>query len=256
MKEAFKKIIIRGPYTAIYGNSFKYIKGIAAGSIGAIITDPPFGQQHLLKSLYGRRELGHRTIKNDTSLFWLEDFARECYRVLPSKGWAVFFWQWRTIFEPIKAMKAAGFELKTVGVWNKKNGGLGTGLTEAYENILFFRKGKARENYLRPNVFTKFRGLGRPLHPHQKPAELFGELIRLLTKPGDLVCDFFAGSFANGEAAIKNGRRFRGVELDNTPENLYFDKGAGRLLRVYQKAQKKLKFKQTFERPGVQKIAF
>jgi hypothetical protein len=51
-------------------------------------------------------------------------------------------------------------------------------------------------------------------HPNQKPVALLEKLIRRSTDPGDLVIDPFSGTGAVGEAALRTGRRFLGVEID------------------------------------------
>jgi tRNA G10 N-methylase Trm11 len=53
------------------------------------------------------------------------------------------------------------------------------------------------------------------LHPTQKPIALMSRLILDHTKPNDLVIDPFCGSGSTGIAAVMNGRRFIGIELDD-----------------------------------------
>lgn len=53
-------------------------------------------------------------------------------------------------------------------------------------------------------------------HPARFPVALPSFFIKMLTKPGDLVLDPFAGSAVTGEAAEKLGRRWIGCELDPT----------------------------------------
>lgn len=53
----------------------------------------------------------------------------------------------------------------------------------------------------------------RGLHPTQKPIELMEYLILSHTKEGDIVLDFTMGSGTTGVAALKNNRRFVGIEL-------------------------------------------
>jgi site-specific DNA-methyltransferase (adenine-specific) len=50
-------------------------------------------------------------------------------------------------------------------------------------------------------------------HEAKFPLELPRRVIQLLTDPGDLVIDCFAGSGTSGVAAIQEGRRFVGIEL-------------------------------------------
>lgn len=51
-------------------------------------------------------------------------------------------------------------------------------------------------------------------HPTVKPTELMRYLCRLVTPPGGLIVDPFAGSGSTGKAAILEGFRFVGFELD------------------------------------------
>jgi site-specific DNA-methyltransferase (adenine-specific) len=51
-------------------------------------------------------------------------------------------------------------------------------------------------------------------HPCVKPLALMRWLVRLVTQPGDLVLDPFAGSGTTGMACKAEGRRFIGIELD------------------------------------------
>lgn len=51
-------------------------------------------------------------------------------------------------------------------------------------------------------------------HPTQKPVALLQRIIRFWCPPGGLVLDPFLGSGTTGVAAVLEGRRFVGVELD------------------------------------------
>ena len=50
----------------------------------------------------------------------------------------------------------------------------------------------------------------------QKPLGVLERIVKVHSRPGDLVVDFFAGSGTTGEAAAKNGRRF--LLIDSNPE--------------------------------------
>lgn len=62
-------------------------------------------------------------------------------------------------------------------------------------------------------------------HPTPKPVPLLGRLIRNSSAPGDVVLDPFMGSGSTGVAAMRLGRKFVGVELNNT----YYRKARERL---------------------------
>jgi len=51
-------------------------------------------------------------------------------------------------------------------------------------------------------------------HPTVKPADLMRYLCRLVTPPGGTVLDPFMGSGSTGKAAMLEGFRFIGIEMD------------------------------------------
>ena len=60
------------------------------------------------------------------------------------------------------------------------------------------------------------RGREKTGYPTQKPLGVLSRLIKIHTRPGDLVLDFFAGSGSLGEAAAKLERDF--ILIDSNPE--------------------------------------
>ena len=53
-------------------------------------------------------------------------------------------------------------------------------------------------------------------YPTQKPLGILRRIIKVSSKPGDLVLDFFAGSGTTGMAASENGRKF--IMIDSNKE--------------------------------------
>jgi site-specific DNA-methyltransferase (adenine-specific) len=53
-------------------------------------------------------------------------------------------------------------------------------------------------------------------HPTQKPEKLLAKIILASSKPGDVVFDPFLGSGTTSVVAKKLGRRFVGIEKDET----------------------------------------
>ena len=56
----------------------------------------------------------------------------------------------------------------------------------------------------------------RGYHPTQKPVALYDYLIRTYTNDGDTVLDIAMGSGTTGVAAVQLGRKFIGIEIDET----------------------------------------
>jgi DNA modification methylase len=66
-----------------------------------------------------------------------------------------------------------------------------------------------------PNTIVYSGGLGKDkIHPTQKPVEVLEYFIELLSNPGDLVLDTFAGSGSTGIACHNTGRDCILVERD------------------------------------------
>lgn len=59
-------------------------------------------------------------------------------------------------------------------------------------------------------------GKERTGYPTQKPVKILDRIVRVHSRPSDVVMDFFAGSGTTGEAATKNGRQF--LLVDNQRE--------------------------------------
>jgi site-specific DNA-methyltransferase (adenine-specific) len=53
-------------------------------------------------------------------------------------------------------------------------------------------------------------------YPTQKPLGILERIVKVHSRPGDTVLDYFAGSGTTGEAAARNGRDF--VLIDSNPE--------------------------------------
>jgi DNA modification methylase len=66
-----------------------------------------------------------------------------------------------------------------------------------------------------PNTITYSGGLGKnKIHPTQKPTEILEYFIELLSNPGDLVLDTFAGSGSTGIACQSRNRNAILIERD------------------------------------------
>jgi DNA modification methylase len=63
------------------------------------------------------------------------------------------------------------------------------------------------------------------LHPTQKPVPLMEYMIRTYTKEGEIVLDFCFGSGTTGVACVKTNRNFVGIELDKE----YYEIGKQRI---------------------------
>jgi len=122
------------------------------------------------------------------------------------------------------AIERLGFKDAGEFVWRKSYGAWqdsGTPLAVAHEKVILICRREhtpksccGHVGSVSPRWSPPTRALfeGRPLHPHQKPVELYEELIGLATVNG-LVVDLFAGSGSAGVAAVRRGCSYAGAEL-------------------------------------------
>ncbi len=66
-------------------------------------------------------------------------------------------------------------------------------------------------------------------HPTEKPWRLFVEILQDFTNSEELILDPFMGSGTTGVACVKLGRKFTGIEIDET----YFEIACDRIRKAY-----------------------
>ena len=181
------------------------------GCVDAVVTDPPYGISY--RSSVAR----YKPIANDDRPFiwWL----REAFRVTKEPGALLCFCRW-DVQEAFKfAIDLAGWNIRSQIVWDRLRHGVGdTKATFAprHDVVWFGTRGRFAFPSGRPASVLPFARVPwqRSVHPTEKPVALLRRLVRAITPLGGLVADPFAGSGSTGVAAIVEGFRFLGVELD------------------------------------------
>jgi DNA modification methylase len=138
---------------------------------------------------------------------------------------------WRHAFEVLTAGRALYQELKSVCVWNKHNGGMGSFYRSKHELVFVWKSGRAAHvnnfelgqhgrsrtnvwDYPGVNSFRHGRLDELAMHPTVKPVALVADAIRDCSRRGGLVLDPFAGSGTVIIAAERTGRQARMIEID------------------------------------------
>ncbi|MGA3354795.1 MAG: DNA methyltransferase [Acidimicrobiales bacterium] len=86
-----------------------------------------------------------------------------------------------------------------------------------HRSVLLYSAGPYRpRTWLNDVVFAEGRGgpEERPLHPWQQALEPVRHWVRQVTEPGELIVDPFIGSGTTAVAAVMEGRRFVGCDID------------------------------------------
>lgn len=175
------------------------------GKVDCVVTDPPYGISH--SSNHGASWRGTQ-IANDADVSTRDDVLAviDCP--------AIVFGSW-------KREKPRG--VHTVLIWDKGEaagmGDLSIPWKPNHEEIYVIGKGfsgSRTSGVISSNIIT-WESAGR-CHPHEKPVALLRSLIEKCPAHW-MICDPFMGSGTTGVAAVKLGRKFIGIEINET----YFD---------------------------------
>jgi len=224
-------------YQLLLGDCLERMKEIPDGSVDLVLTDPPYGT----------------TACKWDAVIPFADMWREVRRVLKLNGAAVFTAS--QPFTSAIVMSNPS-EFRHSWVWQKNRAAnvltARFGPMKRHEDVVVFgkkaptyypqlRKGKPYrafksatakigevhggqasvhkdnpEGLLQPISIIDFTLDRDRLHPTQKPVALMEYLIRTYTNEGETVLDFTMGSGTTGVAAMNTGRRFIGIERDET----------------------------------------
>lgn len=116
-----------------------------------------------------------------------------------------------------EAALGSGFQFHNLLVWDKVTPTANRWYMKNLEFTLYLWKGRAR-TINNPSSKQLIRGGVDKVtnHPTEKPVYLMSEYIKNSSKPGETVLDPFMGSGTTGVAAIQTGRKFVGIEMNET----------------------------------------
>jgi site-specific DNA-methyltransferase (adenine-specific) len=225
------RLSVTGPsslYDLSVSDAVDWLRAQPDESIDLVVTDPAY------ESLEKHRAIGTTTrLKHSkgSSNDWFAVFPNarfgelfgEAFRVLKRNTHLYLYCDAETAFIAKPIAENAGFRFWKPLVWDKKTIGMGYHYRARYEFILFFEKGKRRLNDLGIADVISVPRIHRG-YPAEKPSAVSEVLINQSSLPGELVADPFMGSGSVGIAALKNGRRFAGCDLNPEAVRLTADR--------------------------------
>lgn len=196
------------------GDCLELMREIPDASVDMVLTDPPYGMD-----LTPQRKTGkfHGVkIANDANLSWADDFFLQCFRVTKNNTASMFFCSHHCVAEFIYSARRAGFEIKNLLVWDKGQFGMGGNWRPCHELILVCTKGRfvTKSNGLKTILQFKKVHHSKAVHPTEKPVSILRHLIEQPDYDPRVILDPFMGSGTTGLAAVMEGRRFIGMEMD------------------------------------------
>jgi site-specific DNA-methyltransferase (adenine-specific) len=217
-----------GQVTIYHGDSREIMPTLPDASVAAVLTDPPYSDHTHNSARTNKRTKtgngsaqralsGGQTTFGSISLENLTVAFTECGRI--TKGWVVSTLDTQHSAHFTIGHEVPGLRLLRTGVWVKTNpmpSISGDRPGQGWEAIAYFHRNDTKPkwngggragNWVLPTV-------QKAGHPTSKPVEMVGDWVRLFTNPGDTVFDPFAGSGTTLRAAVDNGRKAIGVEID------------------------------------------
>jgi site-specific DNA-methyltransferase (adenine-specific) len=218
------------------GDCLDVMRGMEAGSVDAVITDPPYSSGGMVRgdrsaktsnkyqhsdTVLKKPEFSGDTRDQRGWAYWCALWLSEARRLVRPSGIVVMFTDWRQLPTATDAIQAGGWVWRGIAVWDKGNAIPQPNSFRAQcEFLVWGTNGQREVDYsggtYPPGLFSvKPPGTNERLHITEKPVDLM-EMILQITKPGDTILDPFMGSGTMGVACAKTGRNFIGCETVET----------------------------------------
>lgn len=223
-------------YKLLHGDCMKLMGGIEDHSVDLVLADLPYGTtanewdvKLPLTDLFNEYE---RVLKDHGAvvLFGLGRFGAELIMHAPKKMPYRYSWIWRKTMAvgflnahhaPMKAYESLYVFYKHLPTYNPQ-------MRYGFKSYKKNDKGHLSRNYGCQSAFVSEsngerypidvldfgNGNNHSVHPTQKPVDLLEYMIKTYTNEDDLVLDNTMGSGSTGVAAVKNNRRFIGMEMN------------------------------------------
>jgi len=209
-----------------HGDALTLLPFLEIDGAAAVVTDVPYAsgaRTEAQKSRSGAMVRGAKwdtkPIENDqmttTGFIWM---IRElCYAVRPrliDGGSFLTFIDWRQWPHLVGAVETTNLRVNQMIVWDKLHYGMGAGFRTQHELILHASKDTARIFDHGTGNVLRFKRVDNEYHPSPKPPELLEKLIRVVSRPGELIVDPMCGAGSTLIAAKMCGRRAIGIEIE------------------------------------------
>ena len=201
------------------------MKDIKSGSIDLIVTDPPYLINYKTNRRNDKNHEFTKVIANDDNTELIEEYIKECYRILKDDTAMYMFCSPKTVDFFKQKIDETGFRIKNLIVWDKGNwtaDDLKCQFGQSYEFIILANKGRKTINGKRLSDIWSFKRVvgKKQIHQNQKPIRLIEQCILKHSDEGDLVFDGFMGSGTTAVASINTNRDYIGFEVDTHYYNL------------------------------------
>lgn len=237
-----------------HGDVVQTLRALPDESIDLIFADPPYNLSNDGFTCHAGKRVSVNKGSWDKSLGIDEDFSFHykwidaCRRVLKPNGSLWISGTYHSIYTCGFALQKQNWHLINDICWFKPNAAPNLScrmFTASHETLLWVRKDKKAKHYFNYQLIKSKDWNGDFLkkpdkqmrsvwavstpknsekkygkHPTQKPEALLERIILACSRENDIILDPFCGSATTGVTALKNGRKFIGVDC----ETEYLDK--------------------------------
>lgn len=193
-----------------------------------IITDPPY-------NISKKNNFSTMTSSNRKGIDfgeWDKDFdlygwIKLASQIIKTNGSIIIFCSYRFISHFVDELERNDFVVKDILIWKKRNP-MPRNIDRRYvqdtefaiwavnKNAKWIFNKPSNVSYLRSLFETStVSGKEKTIHPTQKSEKLMDEIIKIHTNKEEIILDPFMGSGTTGVSALKNKRKFIGVEISD-----------------------------------------
>ena len=229
----------------ISGDSFNVLKNIRQESVDVIFADPPYFLSNNGITCHGGKmvsvnkgtwdKLNEGEMSVDAKHKFNRKWIKLCKKVLKSNGTIWISGTLHNIYSIGMALEQEGFKIINNITWQKTNPPPNLAcrcFTHSTETILWAKKNEKKAKYFFNYKMMKEINEGKQMkdvwtgsltkqtektegkHPTQKPRYLLERILLASTQEGQVVLDPFSGSGTTGVEAVRLGRKYIGIELD------------------------------------------
>ena len=235
-------VLDNGNIKLFCGDCLEILPTLEAGSVDAVVTDPPYGVGYD----GGHFHSGNVNIKRSREKLANDESAAiygplfSLMKKLVDGPCYVFFASSMSDFV-VGAARSCGYDIHNVIIWHKTNAtyaSMGATYKNRYEPILYCKPKGTRLRWTGPtnerSVWDMPRDSKCNFHPTQKPVAVIERAIK--NHDSSVILDPFMGSGTTGVACVKTGRKFIGIELDRG----YFDIAVKRIEKALKERDEQL----------------
>ncbi|MEE7478362.1 MULTISPECIES: site-specific DNA-methyltransferase [Methylobacterium] len=234
----------------LLGDCVARMNALPASSVDCVFADPPYNLQLGTAGLLRPDQSRVDAVDDDWDKFdtfgaydaFTRDWLAACRRVMKPNATLWVIGSYHNIFRVGSALQDLGYWILNDIVWRKANpmpNFRGKRFTNAHETLIWASRSAESKGYtfhyealkggnedlqMRSDWFIplctgeeRLKGSdGQKLHPTQKPEALLARTLLSSTNPGDVVLDPFFGTGTTGAVARRLGRRFIGIEREES----------------------------------------